>query len=200
MIKNIVFDMGMVLVEFNWKAYLEGLNLPEEIKEKMKKYALANQKVWDEHDRGVLSDEEFIRFASKEAPEIEEGLRLYMNGVGEIITEYDYSREWLHTLKQRGYRVYILSNYGTTPFAYAREHFSYLQEPDGMVISSQVGMIKPEPEIYRYLLDTFRLIPEETVFLDDRKDNIEAAEKFGIKGIVFQNYEQGKRELEMLLS
>lgn len=60
-------------------------------------------------------------------------------------------------------------------------------------------MIKTEPGIYRYLLDTWHLVPEETVFLDDRRENIEAAESFGINGIIFENYEQGKRELEKQL-
>lgn len=199
MIKNIVFDMGMVLVEFDWQAYLNALDIDEKIKETMKEKALANINVWNEHDRGVLSDEEFIRFASREAPEIQEGLRRYMEGVGAIITEYPYSREWLHSLKERGYHIYILSNYGATPYKYAREHFSYFGEADGIVISSDVKMIKPEPGIYQYLLETYQLKPEETVFLDDRQDNVAAAEAFGIHGIIFKNYEQGKAALEQLL-
>lgn len=199
MIKNIVFDMGMVLVSFNWMNYLDSLPFTQEIKKTMKQKALANQAVWNEHDRGVMSDEEFLVFASKEAPEILEPLRFYMDGVGKIIQEYDYSREWLHSLKERGYRVYILSNYGAAPYRYARENFTYFEEADGIVISSDVKMIKPEPGIYQHLLKTYGLKPEETVFLDDRRDNIEAAEAFGIKGIIFENYTQGKEELEKLL-
>ncbi len=199
MIKNIVFDMGMVLVSFDWPAYLESLPLDKSIKETMVEKALGNINVWNEHDRGVLSDEEFILFASKEAPEIADGLRMYMQGVGRIIKEYDYAQSWLHTLKERGYHIYILSNYGATPYQYAKEHFSYLKEAEGLVISSEVKMVKPEPEIYAYLLDKYELNPEETVFLDDRSDNIEMARSFGIHGIVFCDYEQGKQELERLL-
>jgi putative hydrolase of the HAD superfamily len=92
-----------------------------------------------------------------------------------------------------------LSNYGETPYKYAREHFSYFGEADGIVISSEVKMIKPEPGIYQYLIDTYELNPEETVFLDDRADNIAVAESFGIHGIVFKDYEQGVSELERLL-
>lgn len=199
MIKNIVFDMGMVLVSFDWMEYLKKLKFEKAVEERMIEKALGNTSVWNEHDRGVMGDEEFIEFASREAPEIKYPLREYMRGVGNIIEEYDYSREWLHSLKERGYHIYILSNYGTTPYKYAREHFSFLREADGIVISSQVKMIKPEPGIYRYLLDTWHLVPEETVFLDDRRENIEAAESFGINGIIFENYEQGKRELEKQL-
>lgn len=199
MIKNIVFDMGMVLVNFDWPAYLKSLPLEEDIKEKMIEKALGNMHVWNEHDRGVMSDEEFIAFASREAPEIEDGIRMYMKGVGTIIEEYDYAREWLHTLRERGYQIYILSNYGATPFKYAREHFSYFGEAHGIVVSSDVKMIKPEPGIYKYLLDTYNLKPEETVFLDDRQDNVDVARSFGIHGIVFKDYEQGNTELEQLL-
>lgn len=200
MIKNIVFDMGMVLVSFNWKEYLETLPFDKATKDLMVEKALGNLNVWNEHDRGVLSDEEFITFASREAPQIREPLRVYMDGVGRIIREYDYSKEWLHTLKERGYRIYILSNYGATPYQYAREHFTYFDEADGIVISSDVKMVKPEPGIYQYLLEHFQLNPEETVFIDDRKDNIQAAATFGIHGIVFQNYQQGTEELEKMLS
>lgn len=200
MIKNIVFDMGMVLVEFDWKSYLNSLGFSEEIKTTMIKEALGNQDVWNEHDRGILDDEEFIAMASKNASDIEGPLRIYMKNVGKIITEYEYSKEWLHSLKERGYHIYILSNYGKTPFKYAKEHFTYFGEVDEMVISSDVKMVKPEPGIYKYLLDTYELKPKETVFLDDRKDNIDMAKSFGMKGIVFENYQQGKKELETLLN
>lgn len=199
MIKNIVFDLGMVLVSFNWREYLDSLNFHIDIKEKMIEKAFG-MSVWNEHDRGVLSDEEFIEFASKEAPEIKYPLRKYMSGVGLICKEYPYTRKWICSLKQRGYHIYILSNYGKTPYEYAKEHFSFLEEVDGIVISSAVKFVKPEEEIYRYLLDTYCLKAEETVFLDDREDNIEAAEKLGIHGIVFKGYEEGKKKLESLLN
>ena len=182
-IKNIVFDLGMVLVSFNWREYLDSLNFHPDIKEKMIEKAF-DMAVWNEHDRGVLNDEEFIEFASKDAPEIKYPLRKYMSGVGLICKEYPYTREWICSLKQRGYHIYILSNYGKTPYKYAREHFSFLEEVDGTVISSEVKFVKPETEIYKYLLDTYCLKAEETVFLDDREDNIEAAKKLGIQGIV----------------
>ena len=192
MIKNIVFDMGMVLVSFNWQEYLEKLPFEKEIKDLMVEKALGNLSVWNEHDRGILSDEEFIALASKEAPQIQEAMRVYMDGVGQMIEEFDYAGEWLHSLKERGYHIYILSNYGATPYQYAREHFTYFDETDGMV--------KPEPGIYQYLLEHYQLNPEETVFLDDRKDNIDAATVFGMHGIVFENYRQGAEELEKMLS
>ncbi len=67
------------------------------------------------------------------------------------------------------------------------------------MISSEVKFVKPEIEIYQCLLEKYHLKAEETVFLDDRKDNIEAAEKCGIYGIVFQGYEEGKEELEKFI-
>lgn len=107
MIKNIVFDMGMVLVSFDWMEYLKKLKFEQAVEERMIEKALGNTSVWNEHDRGVMGDEEFIEFASREAPEIKYPLRKYMRGVGSIIEEYDYSREWLHSLKERGYHIYI---------------------------------------------------------------------------------------------
>lgn len=199
-IKNIVFDLGMVLVSFNWKEYLDSLNFHQDIKEKMIEKVFDNMTVWNEHDRGALSDEAFIEFACKGAPEIKYPLRQYMSGVGRICKEYPYATEWISSLKQRGYQIYVLSNYGATPYKYAQQHFSFLDKVDGAVISSEVKFVKPEVEIYRCLLEKYHLKAEETVFLDDREDNIETAEKCGIHGIVFKGYEEGKEELEKLLN
>lgn len=199
-IKNIVFDLGMVLVSFNWREYLDSLNFHSNIKEKMIEKVFDNMAVWNEHDRGVLSDEEFIEFATKTAPEIKYPLRQYMSGVGYICKEYPYAAEWVSSLKQRGYRVYVLSNYGKTPYQYAQRKFSFLDKIDGAVISSEVKFVKPEIEIYECLLEKYHLKTQETVFLDDREDNIAAAEKCGIYGIIFKGYEQGKEELEKLLN
>jgi HAD superfamily hydrolase (TIGR01509 family) len=65
-----------------------------------------------------------------------------------------------------------------------------------MVISAVEKMVKPEPDIYRLLMERYGLVAEECIFLDDRADNIETARQLGMAGIVFQDYEQAKKELE----
>ncbi len=180
-ITTIIFDIGQVLAAFDSQGYLNRMELSKEKREKVMLATVQDLSHWDEHDRGVLTDEEFIQKSLKKVPGIEPELR-----------------EWLLDLKKAGYRLYILSNYGTTTFAYAKEHFKFLKHVDGMVISSDVHYVKPEPEIYKILLDKYQIIPEESVFMDDRADNVEMAASFGIHAIQFKNKEQVMEELKKL--
>ena len=83
-------------------------------------------------------------------------------------------------------------------FHYFPKHYD-LNSFDGVVVSSDVKMIKPNPEIYQYILKTYHLNPEESLFVDDMKENIEAAKALGIHGIVFETYEQAVRDLNELI-
>lgn len=197
-ITTIIFDIGQVLAAFDWLGYLDSMNLPPEKREKMVLATLHDLSHWDEHDRGILTDEEFIQKSLKKVPGIEKELREFFKNIHNMVWEYDYAEQWVLDFKKAGYRLYVLSNYGTTTFAYAKEHFKFLKHMDGMVISSDVHYVKPEPEIYRILLDKYQIIPEESVFMDDRADNVEIAASFGIHAIQFKNREQAMEELKAL--
>ncbi len=198
-IKNVVFDVGQVLLEFNWRKFVDELNMSDDTKKKLINATIGSQKHWDEHDRGVLSDEEFISSCIKIEPDIPDEIRYYMENVGKIVKEYDYSTPLMRTLKELGYKVYILSNYGRTPFKYALEHMSFFDEADGRVVSYEVGAVKPEQEIFKIFVDKYNLEPSECVFIDDRADNIEASIRAGMSGIVFKNIEQVLLELDNIL-
>ena len=75
---------------------------------------------------------------------------------------------------------------------------TFLEYMDGIVFSCEVKEVKPKEEIYRILLDTYGIRPSQAVFLDDRRENIQAAEKLGIHGICFKNFKQAVKELEKL--
>lgn len=197
-VTTVIFDIGQVLAAFDWPGYLDSMNLSPEKREKMVLATLHDLNHWDKHDRGVLSDEEFIQESLKIAPGIEPEMRAFFKNIHQMVKEYDYAEPWVLDLKRAGYKVYILSNYGVTPFAYAKEHFKFLKHVDGMVISSDVHYVKPEPEIYQLLLDKYHLVPQECVFMDDREDNAAAAAAFGIHSIVFKNRGQALGELEAL--
>lgn len=194
-IRNIVFDIGQVLLEFNWRGFIDKMDISADKKEKLTNVTLGNMSHWDQHDRG-MSDEEFIEKSMELEPDIRPELEYYMKNIGNIIKEYSYSVPLIKELKAKGYMVYILSNYGKTPFEYARNNMKFIKEVDGMIISSDVGYVKPESEIYEVLFDKFNLIPGECVFLDDRADNIEAAKEMGMSGIVFEDIESAVKQLE----
>lgn len=97
----------------------------------------------------------------------------------ETIEKTDYAETWVRYLKDKGYHVYILSNYATDTLERTEDKLTFLKYVDGAVFSCQVKQIKPEPEIYKTLLGRYHLDPEKSVFLDDRAENCEAARKTG---------------------
>lgn len=199
MIKNIIFDVGKVLVEWEPDVAMRKLGFDEETVKAVSE-ATVETNDWNESDRSVLSDEEQLQVFIGKAPAYEEEIRLFWDNVGLAIWQYDYVKEWMGELKERGYRLYILSNYARRTYAQTRESgLSFLEDVDGQVFSFEVQQIKPEPEIYQTLLEKFDLKPEECVFLDDRAENIRGAEAAGIFGIQFAGYEAAKAELEELL-
>lgn len=201
MIKNVIFDIGNVLGHFCWEQiFVEKLGLSGEEFEAVAD-ATTRSAMWNEFDRSLLKDEEIVDGCVKNAPEYEEKIREFFRHIGEIVIDYDYSEAWINELKERGYKVYILSNYGKTSFlkCIKNGNLKFLGSVDGKLISYEVCKVKPEPEIYNELLKRFDLKPEECVFIDDRKDNVEGAEKVGIKGILFTEYKSTKEELEKVL-
>ena len=105
-----------------------------------------------------------LLYLSKMRRNMKKEIRLFWENVARAIYQYDYSRAWIRELKQKGYHVYILSNYGKWTYEHTAEALSFLSDVDGQVFSFEVHQIKPEPEIYRTLLDKFNLVADECVF------------------------------------
>ena len=199
MIKNIVFDIGNVLAHFRWQELLNDLGMTGEVFEGVANATVRYSSMWNEFDRGVLEDEVIIKGCINRGPQYEKEIRLLFANVKDIVREYPYAKPWITELKERGFRVYLLSNYGKTSFEQGSKGFSFLPLVDGAVISYEVKHIKPEPEIYTALFEKYGLKPEECVFFDDREENIEAAGKLGMHGIVFTSKEEAEQKLDELL-
>ncbi len=197
MIKNIIFDVGKVLVEFDWESAFRKLGFAGETFEAVAD-ATVRSKEWNEYDRSAKNDEEQLAYFISRAPEYEREIRLFWDNMGLPIWQYDYAMNLVRGLKKNGYHTYILSNYSRHTYDCTREALSFEKEMDGVIFSYQVGYIKPEPEIYRTLLERYQLKPEECVFLDDKRENLSAAEQFGIRTIQFTGLAQAKCELEAL--
>ena len=197
MITTVIFDIGMVLADFHWRRYIASFGWPKETNERIEKATVLGP-YWNEIDRGVMGWQEIIDSCIGLAPDLAGEIHLFFERIENIITEFPYSAQWIRELKEAGYRVYLLSNYGEVLFGRCQEKFSFLKETDGGVISYTVKKIKPDPEIYRILLERYQINPGEAVFIDDLETNIRAAEALGIHGIVFRNRRQAQKELEKL--
>ncbi|MCI5509821.1 MAG: HAD family phosphatase [Eubacterium sp.] len=198
MIKNIIFDVGKVLVEYDPDGMMKKLGFDEETLQTVNQAVFQNE-LWNESDRGVLSPEELLEAFIANNPAYEKEIRQVIDAVGDTISLMPYTVEWVKGLKEKGYHLYILSNYAEYTYEKTSHKMEFLPYMDGVVFSYRCKLIKPEKEIYEYICKTYELKPEESVFLDDRKDNVEAARNMGMHGIVFENYAQGSETLEQLL-
>ena len=198
MIKNIIFDIGRVLVTFDPIQYVNSLGFDEETARAVVS-AIFHDPLWIETDRGVIPVEEFEEAFVANAPDYEPQIREAYRKMDGMIQLMPYTMSWMKGLKERGYRLYVLSNYGEYLFLKSKDRLDFMPYMDGAVISYQIQMIKPDQEIYEYILNKYGLLPEESVFIDDRPENVEGAKLIGMNGILFENFEQADRELQKML-
>jgi len=200
MIKNVIFDIGNVLVDFRWRVLMEELKLPKET-QAIFENTVFGSRWWGELDHGIYEESEILRNFREDNREHLEEFNLVWDNRDRLVEPYTYAVSWIEQLKTSGCRVYLLSNYPRDIFTLHAEHgsFPFLELVDGKVVSGFVRMIKPNADIYEYLLKEYDLKASESVFIDDREDNVRTARGLGMKGIVFQGYEQACEELDGLL-
>ncbi len=194
MIRTIIFDIGNVLVGFEWREFFKKFGYSEEIFDRICKATMGSG-TWAEYDRGAMSDEEILDAFIKNDPGIEQELRETLANINGMVVKYDYAIPWIKELKEKGYRVLVLSNFAERVLDDCKEAMDFMEYVDGGILSYQYKVIKPEPEIYQLLIDKYELDPKECVFLDDMKKNLEGAEAFGMQTIHFKNREQALEEL-----
>lgn len=182
MIKNIIFDLGNVLVKYTSENFLEK-NVKKERQEKFIE-TVFKSKEWLELDRGTLSYEDAIEKFAEIIPEDRESLeKLFNNNIMECLIPIEENIKVLKKLKAKGYDLFVLSNFHRPAFEQIQNDWEFFNEFDGGVISCYCHLLKPNQRIYELLLAKYGLIPEETLFIDDTKVNVEGAEKIGIAGI-----------------
>lgn len=197
MINTVIFDIGKVLAGYGWERYLRGI-APEEEAYRAVEQAVFLSPDWVEHDKGLLTEEEEIRDFISNAPGYEKEIRQTYENLGECVWKLDYALPWVQELKSRGFGVFALSNWPKHIYDQRKDKLDFLDLMDGYILSYREHVIKPDPAVFRLLLERYRIEPEKAVFIDDTLKNIEAAERLGIHGIHFRSLEQAKEELEKL--
>lgn len=184
MIKNIIFDMGNVLIKFDKKCFLEAVYVSPEDNALLEREVYVSVE-WAMMDRGTLTEKEAAERMCARLPE-----RLHEK-VHQLVDEWDRPilpmsgmAELAGELKAKGYRLFLLSN------ASYRQHEYWPEIPgseyfEDTLISADVKLVKPQPEIYLMALHKFNAKPEESVFIDDATNNVEGAIYCGMEGIVF---------------
>ena len=177
--KNVVFDLGRVVFA------QDPTKSSAEFKQFFSYVSLTPMpQFWVDYDMGVLTlDQVADELAAYRGVEPNFAREMIDIAIGKQETIAP-TAELIADLKQAGYKLYVLSNMSREFIDFLREQEVYANF-DGDVVSCEVGVVKPMPEIYDLLLDRFSLDPKDTIFIDDRKENIEAAEAKGITAFHF---------------
>lgn len=185
MIKNIVLDMGNVLLDYDPEVCLNKFLGTEKDRAVIRRELFEGPQ-WIEGDLGYIKDAERFYEVSKRVPErLHEALKNCVLEWMMCMHPVPGAREFCDEAKEKGYKLYVLSNASDAFYDYF-PRFAPLSYFNGVVVSCDIHMIKPERGIYEYLFEQYHLLPEECFFIDDREENVEAAKRTGMNGAVFQ--------------
>ena len=186
MIRNIIFDMGNVLLRFEPEMFMERLGVAPEDRPLLYR-EIYHSREWVQMDHGTLLEADAVKIIADRVPErLRDTVDKLVNHWDRPVVEVDGMPALVAELKSLGYKLYLLSNAGLRQHEYwpkltASQYF------DGTLISADVQLLKPDYAIYRLLCEKFSLDPAECFFIDDNPPNIEAAYCCGIDGAVFHN-------------
>jgi putative hydrolase of the HAD superfamily len=195
-LRAVVFDYGIVLTgppsAEAWAAMQRITGLPEE---RFEPLFWANRHAYDEGKlTGISFWQEFLREAG--LPPNQGMVEELNRWDARLWTVQDPAMvAWQLALKQHGLLTAICSNMGDSVLASVESEFDWIHRFDVLVWSYQLGIAKPDPAIYRHTLAELGTLPEETLFIDDKRENVEAARALGIRAIQFSSVEHLRREL-----
>jgi len=182
MIKNIVFDLGNVLISFVPSEFLKKKNYPENIRNTIMSDIFGSAE-WKMLDNGDITTPEAIDAISLKSSLRREEIALIFSFRAEIMFPLDDNVRLLPGLKKQGYKLYYLSNFPLDIFEEIKNGYYFFKYFDGGIISSEVKLSKPDISIYKFLLKQYSLKPGDCLYIDDIETNVRAAESAGMKGI-----------------
>lgn len=178
-IKSVVFDLGNVMMDYDPARFMFELGIPQELIPRLLEIT-ANRPEWDEYDRGALTVDDIRELALRDEPGLRREILHYLKHWSEPFTALTENVETFYRIKEAGIKTYILSNWMPDSYEYVLKHFSFLHDFDGGVISYECLLIKPDPAIYRLLLEKYPEIdPAHTLYIDDMSRNCKAGEAVG---------------------
>ena len=190
MIKNVVLDMGNVLLDFRPEYVMDQFCSSEEERDVIRRELFEGPE-WSLGDRGDIKDKDRYDLVKVRVPEkYHEALKNCALHRDICMDPLAGAKEFCEKVKERGYRIFVLSNASDLFYVYFPK-FLPLDFFDGVFVSADYFMLKPDVEIYKTFLNKYGLKGEECLFIDDRQDNIEGAAKAGLNTFRFEgDYEK----------
>lgn len=191
---NIVFDLGGVVFRWQPGEIITSVFEDEDTQDLVRKEIFEHSD-WVELDRGTLDLESAVdRGAARTGLPTQDIARL-LNAVPSFLTPIEQTIDLICRLSNTAHKLFVLSNMHRPSFAYLEQQHDIWGMFHGVVISSRIRTVKPEIQIYQYLLDKYQLRPAETIFIDDMPENLAAASSLGIQTIRFFDSTQCERAL-----
>ena len=181
-VKKYLFDLGNVFFDWNPRRVLKEIIPDEELLNKfLSEVAFPHLDM--RCDAGVKIDTA-VKEAVEKFPEFENEINLYYPNHRNMVNgSYQDTIDVFQKIKSYGFPCYVLSNWSDETYEGMEDEYPFLKEFDDKIISGREFLVKPDPQIYKLAMSRFDLVPEETLFIDDREDNIQAAENLGFQTI-----------------
>lgn len=197
-LQNVVFDAGGVLLRWDPPAVIARLHPDRETQALIRRQMFEHQD-WLEFDRGTYDEEAAARHFSRLSGLAVDETRTLIRATREALEPIPGTIRLVDDLVAAGLNLYLLSNMPVSTFDYLRARFPFFGHFKDLVISGAILLVKPEPAIYKHLVEKTGIVPAESVFIDDLPRNIIAARECGLHAIQFHDPESCRAELRLLL-
>ena len=201
MIKNVIFDIGGVIVKFKKETYLDPLGLDEATKNYLIDEILFTED-WFQMSIGKMTEEEFLSNVEKNHPDYYDLAKsvFEIDTLKKLLPVYQQTLRLVEKIKAKGYRLFIISDLEESNVRYIESEIPNIHDLfEDIIYSCRVGMVKKFGEVFNLAINRFNIVPEESIFIDDTQINLDQAAKRGINTFRFTDPSVHIAELEILL-
>ena len=196
--KNIVFDVGHVLLSYRWKDMMIGYGLSAEEADRFYQMTCKDP-LWEEFDLENIPFDAVVEMFVEKYPDSEEALRYFFEHKELMPVPRNGVYKRCEELLNLGKCLYILSNYSGVLFEAHTKKIPFMDRVSGKMVSYMIHIGKPDHRIYKSLYEKYSISPEESLFFDDRAENVEAARETGMDAVFVESEEMLEKSLDELI-
>ena len=197
-IRNVVFDVGGVLLQWDPPAFIAKV-VPDPAQQALIRREIFEHPEWHEFDRGAIDVARAATQFGERAGLTPDQMRALLQAANESLHPIEGTIRLVEELAAAGIHLYVLSNMPVSTYEYLTRKHAFFGHFRELVISGAILMIKPEPAIYKHLVEKTGIVPAESVFLDDLLKNVIAARECGLHAIQFKGPDAARAELRAYL-
>jgi HAD superfamily hydrolase (TIGR01509 family) len=197
-IRNVIFDMGGVLLQWDPPTFIANA-FPDAERQALIRREVFEHADWHEFDRGAITEAQAIEYFGKRTGLSADDMRRLLRTANESLQPVPGTLQLLEELAVAGVHLYLLSNMPVSTYEFLIKRHEFFRHFKELVISGAILMIKPEPAIYKHLVEKTGIVPAESVFIDDLLKNVIAARECGLHAIQFRGADACRAELRTYL-